>query len=113
MIMEYCPHGDLEKYIKTKKKLQQHNILDIFGQIINGYKYLASNSIIHRDLKPANIMRSGKIWKISDFGFATKAQKGFVDQINVGTPMYMPIESLCRSFYSMKTDIFALGIILY
>ncbi len=79
MVMEYCPHGDLEKYIKTKKKLQQHNIIDIFGQIINGYRYLASNNILHRDLKPANIMRSGKIWKISDFGFATKAQMGFVD----------------------------------
>lgn len=89
--MEYCPHGDLENYIKIKKRLQEHNILDIFGQIINGYKYLASNRIIHRDLKPANIMRSGKIWKISDFGFATKAQTGFVDNVNVGTPMYMPI----------------------
>lgn len=64
------------------------------GQIINGYKYLAEKNILHRDLKPSNILRSGKIWKISDFGFSVKYSKGFVDDVNVGTPMYMPVESL-------------------
>jgi serine/threonine protein kinase len=61
------------------------------SQIISGYRYLSNQKILHRDLKPSNILRSGKIWKISDFGFSIKAFTGFVDDVNVGTPMYMPI----------------------
>ena len=82
------------------------------SQIVNGYKYLAKEGILHRDLKPANVLRNGKVWKISDFGFSIRSGT-FVDDINVGTPLYMPIESLVKSYYSVKTDIFALGVILY
>jgi serine/threonine protein kinase len=113
MVMEYCPHGDLSNFIKHKKKIPQHMVVDIMSQILNGYNYLANLKILHRDLKPSNILRSGKIWKIADFGFSVRTQKGFTDNINVGTPMYMPVESLSRSFYSTKSDIFALGVILY
>ncbi len=36
-------------------------------------------------------MRFGSVWKIGDFGFATHCDKEFIlDQINVGTPLYMP-----------------------
>lgn len=111
--MEYCPHGDLSHFIKQKKKIPEHVVVDVMTQILNGYRYLAGLKILHRDLKPSNVLRSGKIWKIADFGFSVKAQAGFTDSINVGTPMYMPVESLSRSFYSCKTDIFALGVILY
>lgn len=78
MVMEYCPHGDLSSYIHQKRKLSEHIIIDIMTQIINGYKYLANLGIIHRDLKPPNVLRSGKIWKISDFGFSIKSNS-FVD----------------------------------
>lgn len=88
--MEYCPHGDLATYISQKKKLPEHSIIDIMSQIIDGYKYLAKEGILHRDLKPANVLRNGKIWKISDFGFSIKSGS-FVDDLNVGTPLYMPM----------------------
>lgn len=42
-----------------------------------------------------------------------KSRYGFKDRINVGTPLYMAPESLKKSYYSCKADIFALGIILY
>ena len=112
IVLEYCPHGDLASYIQQKKKLSEPNIVDIMTQIINGYKYLAKEGILHRDLKPANVLRNGKVWKISDFGFSIRSGT-FVDDINVGTPLYMPLESLVKSYYSVKTDIFALGVILY
>lgn len=83
------------------------------GQILSGYRHLSGLKILHRDLKPSNVLRSGKIWKIADFGFAVRAKTGFTDSLNVGTPMYMPVESLSRSYYSVKSDIFALGVILY
>ena len=64
-------------------------------------------------MKPANILRIGNKWKISDFGFSVRSKYGFKDRINVGTPLYMPPETLKKSYYSCKTDIFALGVILY
>jgi serine/threonine protein kinase len=72
MVMEYCPHGDLSNFIKHKKKIPEHMVVDIMSQILNGYNYLANLKILHRDLKPSNILRSGKIWKIADFGFSVR-----------------------------------------
>ena len=90
IVLEYCPHGDLASYIQQKKRLSEPNIVDIMSQIVNGYKYLVQEGILHRDLKPANVLRNGKVWKISDFGFSIRSGT-FVDDINVGTPLYMPI----------------------
>ena len=112
IVMDYCPHGDLASYIQQKKKLSEPAIVDIMNQIINGYKHIAKEGILHRDLKPANVLRNGKVWKIADFGFSVRSGS-FVDDINVGTPLYMPLEALSRSYYSVKTDIFALGVILF
>lgn len=75
---------------------------------------MAKKGILHRDIKPANIMRHGNTWKIGDFGFATNCKTDFFfDKLNVGTPLYMPPESLRTNKYSFKSDVFALGIMLY
>ena len=84
------------------------------GQIISGYLYMAKKGILHRDLKPANIMRHGNTWKIGDFGFATSCKSDFFfDKLNVGTPLCMPPDALRTNKYSFKSDVFALGIMLY
>lgn len=73
-----------------------------------------SKNIIHRDLKPANIMRFSSQWKIGDFGFAKYCKEDYVlEKLHVGTPFYMPLEAIEMSKYSAKSDIFALGVILY
>jgi serine/threonine-protein kinase ULK/ATG1 len=74
---------------------------------------MLAQGVIHRDIKPANVMRVGNKWKISDFGFAVKSKYGFKDRINVGTPLYMAPESLKKSYYSAKTDIFSFGVTLF
>ena len=113
LVMEYCPHGNLHEYIAQKKQLTEANALEILHQLISAYKYLLAQGIVHRDIKPANVLRVGKKWKISDFGFASRARFGFRDRLNVGTPLYMAPEALLRSFYSYKSDLYALGVVLY
>jgi serine/threonine protein kinase len=72
-----------------------------------------AEGVIHRDIKPANVLRAGNKWKISDFGFAVKSRFAFKDRVNVGTPLYMAPESLKKNCYSAKSDIYALGIVLF
>ena len=82
-------------------------------QVATGYKYLISNNIVHRDIKPDNILKHENTWKIADFGFAVRNSSSFTSYLNVGTPLYMPLEALLRNEYSFKSDIFALGVTFY
>lgn len=99
-------------HLQLKRRLEEKNVIEIIKQILAGYRYLIQSGILHRDLKPANIFRSGETWKIGDFGFAVR-QTDFKDKINVGTPLYMPLEALMKNKYSIKSDIFAIAIIAY
>lgn len=69
---------------------------------------------MHRDLKPDNILlHNGKI-KIADFGFS-KSLKSPTDlaQTMLGSPIYMAPEVLNGDPYTMKADIWSLGVVLY
>lgn len=68
---------------------------------------------MHRDIKPANILKNHSHWKLADFGFAIRAEGEIKTRQNVGTPLYMPLESLQRNLYSPESDIFSVGIIFY
>ena len=73
------------------------------------------NHIIHRDIKPQNLLfdESNHV-KIADFGFAVKIEDVKKNSnYNVGSPLYMPPEALNQNRYSYKSDIWALGIIMF
>lgn len=77
-ILEYCPQGTLENFIKKHNKLSESTVATIIEQIIEGYKYLMEQKVLHRDLKPPNILKCGSTWKICDFGFSVKGKKNLV-----------------------------------
>ena len=113
IIMEYCSKGTLENHIKTN--LSNEKIWKYFSQVCGSIMYLHNNNIIHRDLKTANILvDSHDNIKLIDFGVSKilnnymKFTKSFV-----GTPYCMSPELMKNAFYDHKTDIWALGIILY
>lgn len=69
---------------------------------------------MHRDLKPANIFMRGDVLKVADFGFAIRLEDVRKNSnYNVGSPLYMPPEALNQNKYSYKSDIWALGIIVF
>lgn len=112
-VLEYCPHGTLDAFIKKHQKLTESTTLSIMEQILSAYRYLMQNKVLHRDLKPPNILKAGPNWKICDFGFSVIGKKSLAGEINVGTPAYMAPEALERTYYSPKTDFFALGVLCY
>lgn len=58
---------------------------------MKGFKILVGKGYIHRDVKPANILVKNNVFKVADFGFATKADIfGRMKMMDVcGTPLYM------------------------
>ena len=91
---------------------------EIFRQILESVQYLheLNPQIIHRDLKPENILiaenvRNGRFVKLCDFGLAVEHQRETQSHSkHTGTPKYMAPE-LYQSKYTVKVDIYSLGII--
>ena len=69
---------------------------------------------MHRDLKPSNIlMHNGKI-KLGDFGFCKSLEnQRDLAQTMLGSPIYMAPEVLRGEIYTIKADIWSLGVVVY
>ncbi|KAL3503298.1 hypothetical protein ACH5RR_037747 [Cinchona calisaya] len=122
LIYEYMPNRSLDYFIfdqRRKKMLTWKNRFEIALGISRGLLYLHQDSrlrIIHRDLKASNILLDSELNpKISDFGIA-KSLGG--DQIEgktkrvIGTYGYMSPEYAFCGKYSVKSDVFSLGVLL-
>ena len=75
---------------------------------------MAKNNIMHRDLKPENILLKDGILKIADFGFC-KVLENSDDMVltMLGSPIFMAPEILNGNPYTIKGDIWSLGVILF
>uniref|UniRef100_A0AC35F116 Protein kinase domain-containing protein n=1 Tax=Panagrolaimus sp. PS1159 TaxID=55785 RepID=A0AC35F116_9BILA len=118
--LEFADKKDLEYLFNEKRQngllFSERSIWFYFHQICAGLKELHEQRILHRDLKPANIFltRTGKA-KIGDLGlsriFSLKTQ---LAKTEVGTDYYLaPERNICFGGYNFKSDIWALGCILY
>ena len=118
MIMDYCPGGELFDYIVNKIRLNEEESSFFFYQIINAVEYIHSKGIVHRDLKPENLLLNDKNkLKIIDFGlsnyFFPDSEKNLL-KTPCGSPCYAAPEMVSGNNYNgFKTDIWAIGIILY
>jgi serine/threonine protein kinase len=108
-ILEPC-EGDLEHWLLAPHSLQEKQALA--QQLVKCYLHLLRNRVLHRDLKPSNLLFKGRHLKLGDFGFAVKGSS-FRDKYCVGSPNYMSPESLRTNTYSHRSDLWALGVILY
>ena len=118
IVMEYCEGGDLETYLNSIKKqnkfLSERNIWKFFIQISLGLFYIHNKKIIHRDMKCSNIFLTKNLnIKIGDLGVA-KILKGTLNAHTlIGTPFYLSPEICEEKPYNEKSDVWALGCILY
>jgi hypothetical protein len=91
------------------------NALEVIRQICQGLIELAELSILHRDLKPANVLRHEGKWKLADFGLArnTSEPTGTYTFLGAGTAPYMAPELWQMKAATVKSDLYALGIIAF
>ena len=119
IVMEYCPGGDLQSLITSTRASCQHINEDQIWLTLSELAealdecHGGDEKILHRDIKPANIFIDGEGHvKIGDFGLARNLGDDFA-RTRVGTPYYMSPELVSGRGYDEKSDIWALGCVIY
>ncbi len=115
--MEYIDGGSVEDLLQKRGRLGWEQVIDFTRAICKGLEYAHEAGIIHRDLKPANLFltKKGQL-KIGDFGIAqdTNATALTAPGSTVGTYAYMAPEQITgKKPISRKTDLYALGCVMY
>jgi hypothetical protein len=112
--MEYVDGEDLASLLKRIGRLPPDKALDVARQICAGLAAAHDRGVLHRDLKPANVMLDGRgRARITDFGLAAVAgDEPSADDL-AGTPAYMAPEQFAGKGASVRSDLYALGLLLY
>lgn len=115
-VMEWCGGGNLRRRLMERGRPAAAEIVSIIGQACEGLHYAHRAGMIHRDLKPEHIMfdAHGRV-KLVDFGVA-KSQMSLTQTTYgtvVGTPAYLSPEQAKGDRVDIRTDIYAMGVVLY
>ncbi|GFR51826.1 hypothetical protein Agub_g14289, partial [Astrephomene gubernaculifera] len=118
LVMALCEGGDLLRYIRELRKhgktVPEPQVWQWLVQLLLSLSYVHSKRILHRDVKTQNIFLSeGKVL-LGDFGLAKQLQRTFeMARTPIGTPYYMAPEIYEEQPYSFKSDVWALGCVVY
>ena len=112
--MELVSGEDLAAVLRRVGRLPSEKVVDIAHQLCAGLAAAHAQRVLHRDLKPANVLidDDGQV-RITDFGIAITRPEGKHHTL-IGTPGYMaPEQTVPGGELSERTDIYALGVVLY
>ena len=114
LTMEYIDGEDLASLLQRIGYLSNEKALDLARQLVAGLAAAHERGVLHRDLKPANIMVDGRgRVRITDFGLAVATSDETQLTEVAGTPAYMAPEQLAGKGATVRSDIYALGLVLY
>ena len=108
--MEYVDGEELASLLRRIGRFSIERSLELAREICAGLGAAHERGVVHRDLKPANVMidGTGRV-RITDFGLAGVAG----ESLRAGTPAYMAPEQLAGAEVTARSDIYALGLVLY
>ena len=123
IVMELLEGAPLSQVIKQNGALPVHRAVQVCKGILAGLSEAHEYGIVHRDLKPANIFitqsRAGdEITKVLDFGIAKDTNQNDISELTsasmiIGTPKYMAPEQFVKQKTDPRTDLYAVGLLLY
>ncbi|MGA3027856.1 MAG: bifunctional serine/threonine-protein kinase/formylglycine-generating enzyme family protein [Bryobacteraceae bacterium] len=114
LVMELLEGSTLAEEVR-RGPLPPGRVARFGAQIAGALAEAHIHGIVHRDLKPANVMLTRHGLKVLDFGIARKLGEAPLTEANmiVGTPVYMAPEQMAGHEADARTDLFALGLVLY
>lgn len=113
LAMEYVDGEDLSSLLRRIGRLPEDRAVRMSRELCAGLAAVHDEGILHRDLKPANVLVDGRgRVKLADFGLASLAADEGAD-LRSGTPAYMSPEQLEGREVSVRSDVYALGLVLY
>ncbi|XP_062509440.1 uncharacterized protein LOC134185619 [Corticium candelabrum] len=119
LLFEWCGGGSLADFISRSqqqaddKRCNHERAGKTMKQILAGVKYLHARSMIHRDLKPENVMLTvNEDVRIADFATAKRQAEITGFQI-VGTDIYMAPEVYDCLPYSLSSDMYSVGVMMW
>lgn len=117
MVMEWCP-GRLLREILAEGRMPTERVLHIVANVLDALDYIHQQGVVHRDLKPENIMVSDDdSIKLIDFGIAGDSAAKRLTYANItaalGTPNYISPEQVKGKRGDGRSDIYAVGVMLY
>jgi serine/threonine protein kinase len=112
--MEYVDGEDLASLIRRIGRLPADKGVEIARKLCAGLAAAHEKGVLHRDLKPSNIMLDarGQVL-LTDFGLAGWAEQISGAEVRNGTPAYMAPEQIAGKEVTVRSDIYALGLVLY
>src|SRR5690349_9433913 len=112
--MEYVDGEDLASLLLRIGRLPAGKAIETARKLCAGLAAAHDRGVIHRDLKPQNIMmnKRGEV-VIMDFGLAAIADQLSGNEVRNGTPAYMAPEQLRGAGVTARSDLYALGLVLY
>ena len=118
MVFEYAAQGDLHHALLKQRSagryLSETQVLQWFVPIATGVRHLHEHGIVHRDLKSLNIVLHDGVPKICDLGISRyRSEDTVFMQSFCGTPAYLSPEVVSNRPYTEKSDVWALGVLLY
>jgi serine/threonine-protein kinase len=114
LTMEYIDGENLASLLLRIGRLPEDKGIQLARQLCAGLAAAHARGVLHRDLKPRNIMIDGQgNARITDFGLAVLADSIPGAERYAGTPGYMAPEQVAGKSVTVKSDLYALGLVLY
>ncbi|MFL5531973.1 MAG: protein kinase domain-containing protein [Gemmatimonadales bacterium] len=116
--MPYVEGESLRDRLRRESQLPIEHALRITGEVADALDYAHEQRVVHRDIKPENILLARGHARVADFGIARALEAAGGGQLTqtgmaVGTPTYMSPEQASGAAVDARSDIYALGCVLY
>lgn len=116
IVMELVEGTTLRRVLDQRRTLPVGEAADIGAQVADALEHAHSRGLVHRDVKPGNVLveRDGRV-KVTDFGIAKAAGTSELTRAGavVGTARYLAPEQVEGGPVDARTDVYALGLVLY